>query len=168
METQPEAAGATSRRPAAMMDDSGAFPTHKKRNGTVIGLLLIAAGVIMGVVYLARRPAEQAALQPPAAETAAATAAAAAPGASPTESVTIAAPQGTPQVVATPAAAPKPLVGTLPPHATALRGAVPPRAVAPPATGVKLGAGAGQPAPTADAQAPKKTDTVKSAIDDRK
>ncbi len=170
LETQPDvAARATSRRPALVIDDTELpSPSQtKKRNATIVGVLLIAAGVVLGGVYLARRPAEQGAHAPLAAavET---PAVGSIPDTSPTESLTIAAPQNPPQAGATTSttAAPKGSAGgAANPHAT-IRGAVPrvPGALA----SAKVGPGSAQPPTSADGQPQKRADAVKSAIDDRK
>ncbi len=166
----------SSRRPLVLVDDSEPPSGKTKRRGTIIGVLLIAAGAIMGGVYFVRRPAASIA-QPPAPITDdVPPAAAAALPASPTESVSFTPPpQPAAQNTASAAASvPMPAAkaagaissGHGASRAGAARGAG--------ATGATV-ASAKLAAPTtglatspADAQPPKKADTLKSAIDDRK
>jgi len=171
IDTQPELGQPGSRRPLAIGDDEHR-EQKRKGNGTVIGLLLIVAGLITGAVYFVRRPSEPLVQPPPSTATenaAAAAAPAATPASSPTESVTFTPPQAIPTAASATVAAPSPkaAAGALPPVHAAARGTAAPRLPGATAT-AKPGAPSGQHPATADAPPPKKMDTVKSAIDDRK
>ena len=171
LDTQPELGTADSRQPPPA--DAVGHAAQKKGKGTAIGLLLIAAALIMGAVYFVRRPSETDAQPQATTAMESAAPAAATPASSPTESVTFTPPQATPTVAplatptATPAPNPKAAAGALPPVHGAARGTAAPRTPAATAA-TKPGAPTGQHPAAADTQTQKKTDVVKSAIDDRK